>query len=375
MIQAQLDAMSPEVARLVSLVGEDPVFARLTAEADRAQVLEQLAGLESAPEQARFADAEALANARQTRAALEMRLENDNQALDSATATLSAAETAVAGIRTEIASKQGELKTMDRVALQSKRQVALEDPVFRVPDADGVALASAVEAFEGLRRRLEDCDGRLNAAKGQLRLVAGHVGAEQLAQQEEAVKYASDEVIDREQNEKAALYLLKAIQEAEAARTSHLGRTLAGPVTETFRSLTGGRYGQLGLDPDLKTDGIAAVGAPRDVSELSVGTREQLATLIRLAVAGHLKTALILDDQLVHSDEERLRWFREKLRASVVDHEHQVIVFTCRPGDYLQDGAVAGDDPSVSVVDLHAAISSVTPVPHAAHGAFVQQIG
>ena len=375
MLRAQLDAIRPEADRLVSLVGEDPTSARLTAEAHLAELFEQLAGLESAPGQATLADAEALADARQRRAALETRLANDNQTLDSVTTALSEAETAVADIRTEIASKQGELKTIDRVALEATRRAALEDPVFQVPDVDGLPLATAVEAFEELKRKLEDCDGRLNAAKGQLHLVAGHVGAEQLAQQEEAVKYASDEVIDREQNEKAALYLLKAIQEAEAARTSHLGRTLAGPVTETFRALTGGRYGQLGLDPDLKTDGIASVGAPRDVSELSVGTREQLATLIRLAVAGHLRTSLILDDQLVHSDEERLRWFREKLRASVVNHEHQVIVFTCRPGDYLQDGGTGGDDPSVAVVDLHAAISSVTPLLLPSHEASAQQIG
>ena len=111
----------------------------------------------------------------------------------------------------------------------------------------------------------------------------------------------------------------------------------------------------------MKTDAIAAVGAPRDVSDLSVGTREQLATLIRLAVAGHLKTALILDDQLVHSDEGRLRWFREKLRASVTDHGHQVIVFTCRPGDYIEGGAASADQ-SVSVTDLAAAISTISAV-------------
>jgi DNA repair exonuclease SbcCD ATPase subunit len=361
MLQTQLDAMRPEVTRLLSLVGDQPGVARQKAGAELAQIHEQLKELDSAPPQARLADAEVLANARQTRALLEKRLETDNQALDSATAALLEAEAAVAHVRTEIASKQGELKAIDRGGIESKRQAALEDPVLRVPDVDGIPLAAAVEAFEGLKGKLDECDGRLNAAKGQLHLVAGHVGAEQLAQQEEAVKYASDEVIEREQNEKAALYLLKAIQEAEAARTSHLGRTLAGPVTETFRALTGGRYGQLGLDPDLKTDGIAAVGASRDVSDLSVGTQEQLATLIRLAVAGHLKTALILDDQLVHSDEERLRWFREKLRASVVDHEHQVIVFTCRPSDYLPDGAVAGEGSSVSVLNLQAAVSSVTP--------------
>jgi hypothetical protein len=361
MLQTQLDAIRPQVTAALSLVGDQPGVARQQAAAELAQVHAHLQELDLALPQAALADAEVLAKARQERALLEKRLKSDNQALDFATTALSEAEAAVAHVRTEMASKQGELKAIDRGGIESKRQAALDDPVFRGTDVDGIPLAAAIEAFERLKGKLEECDGRLNAAKGQLHLVAGHVGAEQLAQQEEAVKYASDEVLEREQNEKAALYLLKAIQEAEAARTSHLGRTLAGPVTETFRALTDGRYGQLGLDPNLKTDGIAAVGASRDVSDLSVGTREQLATLIRLAVAGHLKTALILDDQLVHSDEERLRWFREKMRASVVDYGHQVIVFTCRPGDYLPDGAVAGEGSSVSVVNLQAAISAVAP--------------
>ena len=190
---------------------------------------------------------------------------------------------------------------------------------------------------------------------GQLHLVAGHVGAERLAQQEEAVKYAHDEVVDRERTEMAALRLLKEIRSVEAARTSHLGRTLAGPITDTFRTLTGGRYGQLGLDPDLKTQDITALGAARDVSDLSVGTREQLATLIRLAIAAHLQTALVLDDQLVHSDPERLGWFRQRLRASAREHGHQIIVFTCRPGDYLSEGTHVSED-SVSVVDLEATL-------------------
>jgi hypothetical protein len=359
MLRAQLDAMRPEVARLLSLIGEGPAVARERADAELAQIDKQLTKLESAAPQAASADADALANARKARALLDARLGTENLALSAAAVALSEAEAAVAEVRTEIASKQGELKTTDRVAIESKRQAALEDPAFQMDEGDGTPLAVAVESFAALKRKLEECDSRLNAAKGQLHLVAGHVGAEQLALQEESVKYARDEVVEQEKNEKAALYLLKAIQEAEAARSSHLGRTLAGPVTETFRALTLGRYGQLGLDPDLKTDGIAAVGDSRDVSELSVGTREQLATLIRLAVAGHLKTALILDDQLVHSDEERLRWFRENLRASALDHQHQIIVFTCRPGDYLRDAA--DERSSVSVVDLRAALSSVAP--------------
>jgi DNA repair exonuclease SbcCD ATPase subunit len=351
----QLSMMQPKVAQLVLTVGEDPSVERQKATAHLAAIDQQLKSLESTPREGASSDIKAVADAQQKRADFEAQVAIDEQALKSATAALSEADGAVARLGKEVASKQGELKAIDRVALEAKRQAALDDPVFHVTDAEGISVASAVEALEIVKRKLEDCDGRLNAAKGQLHLIAGHVGAKRLAQQEEAVKYARDEVLDREQTEAAALRLLNEIRSVEAARTSHLGRTLAGPITNTFRALTGGRYGQLALDPDLKTENITAVGSGRDLSDLSVGTREQLATLIRLAIAGHLQTALLLDDQLVHSDPERLNWFRQQLRASA-ERGHQVIVFTCRPADYFPLGTEVSDN-STSVVDLASAIS------------------
>jgi len=358
-LQDQLRTMQPKVALLISAFGEDPSAARRKAMADLGEIDDQLNPLESAPSKAMSSDIKALADAQQKRSELEAHIAINERALKSATAVLSEAERVLAGVRTEMASKQGELKAIDRAALEAKRQSALDDPVFQAPDNEGILLSSAVKSFEGVKRTLEECDSRLNAAKGQLHLVAGHVGAERLAQQEEAVRYARDEVVHRERTEMAALRLLKEIQSVEAARTSHLGRALAGPITETFRALTGGRYGQLGLDSDLKTHDIAAVRAAREVSDLSVGTREQLATLMRLAIARHLHTALILDDQLVHSDPERLNWFRKQLRASASQHGYQVIVFTCRPADYLS-AAIEEPDYSVSVVDLGATISRST---------------
>jgi hypothetical protein len=47
------------VGRFVSPAGQDLAAVRLTAEADLAQILEQLAGLDSAPQQTTLADAEA----------------------------------------------------------------------------------------------------------------------------------------------------------------------------------------------------------------------------------------------------------------------------------------------------------------------------
>jgi uncharacterized protein YhaN len=98
----------------------------------------------------------------------------------------------------------------------------------------------------------------------------------------------------------------------------------------------------------LQAQSVEAGAAPRKLDTLSVGTREQLATLLRLAIAGHLHTAVVLDDQLGHSDSERLEWFRERLCASAREHEHQVIVLTCRPGDYVRSAANDG----VTLIDL-----------------------
>ena len=42
----------------------------------------------------------------------------------------------------------------------------------------------------------------------------------------------------------------------------------------------------------------------------------------------------MLDDQLVQSDATRLAWFRDALRRSAHDSNHQIIVITCRPADY-----------------------------------------
>ena len=122
-----------------------------------------------------------------------------------------------------------------------------------------------------------------------------------------------------------------------------------------LKQLTGGRYGgdRVRHGPDRR--GVSAAGASRELECLSVGTKEQIATLVRLAIAAQLQTALVLDDQLVHSDTERLQWFRDRLCASARDRQHQIVVITCRPGDYLPpDGADTAYP--VNVVDLSAVV-------------------
>jgi hypothetical protein len=72
------------------------------------------------------------------------------------------------------------------------------------------------------------------------------------------------------------------------------------------------------------------------IRALSVGTRDQLATLVRLTIAEQLEAAIVLDDQLVHTDAGRMRWFVEAFLKTAL--ESQVIVLTCQPEGYVEAG-------------------------------------
>ena len=138
-------------------------------------------------------------------------------------------------------------------------------------------------------------------------------------------------------------YLLQKLKTADAQHTAHLGRSLAKPVSEMFKALTGDRYTQVALTPNLTLNGVEANHAEQSAGRMSVGARHQLATLLRMSLAAYLRPVVVLDDQLAHSDPHRLQWFREQLRSSVRGHGHQIFVITCRPLDYVDaDGLQKG---------------------------------
>jgi uncharacterized protein YhaN len=160
--------------------------------------------------------------------------------------------------------------------------------------------------------------------------------------------------------------LAETLRRFEAERSSHLGRALAKPVAERFVALVGGPYTDVRIGPSLRAEGIEAAGELRDLDVLSVGTREQLAALVRLAIAEYLQTALLLDDQLTQSDPNRMRRLRETLR-SVARGGTQILVLTCRPDDYLDPADLSPPtDPSQQVAEVTAIdlTQALTPRPH-----------
>ena len=97
------------------------------------------------------------------------------------------------------------------------------------------------------------------------------------------------------------------------------------------------------LTPGLLTR-IGHAGAESGpVAELSFGAREQMGVISRLAYADLLKeagrpTLIILDDALVHSDDQRLEQMKRVLFDAA--ERHQVLLFTCHPAAWRDMGAV-----------------------------------
>src|SRR5690606_13502021 len=90
----------------------------------------------------------------------------------------------------------------------------------------------------------------------------------------------------------------------------------------------------LQVDESLAPGALLRDGARDDLSDLSFGTQEQLGILLRFAYADLLKSAgrptlLILDDALVHTDDQRREWMKRALFDAAL--RHQILMFTCHP--------------------------------------------
>lgn len=142
---------------------------------------------------------------------------------------------------------------------------------------------------------------------------------------------------------------------AEAARLLHdtlqahraaAKRRYVAPFADAIRRLGRVVYGP-GLDVEvaenLAVEARVLDGDRIGYEALSTGAKEQLAILIRLAVATLVDprdgVPVVIDDALGYSDPARLR--RMTAAFSMVGAEAQVILLTCTPGRY--DGIVGAE--------------------------------
>lgn len=218
------------------------------------------------------------------------------------------------------------------------RRAALPVPERSVTK-DEVTTAKDVE--HGIRSELDTTERDIQRAHGALEQVGGSVARERLRDATEAFELAERQEREIEADYEAWKLLLDQMKEADAAQASNLGQSLAPAIATRFQALTQRRYESVQLNAQLGTEGIVTGGAARPTGRLSVGTREQLSTLYRLSLAEYLQATVVLDDQLVQSDDSRMDWFRALLHEKA--HIFQIVVFTCRPSDYLAAASMVPD--------------------------------
>ncbi|MGO9575081.1 MAG: AAA family ATPase [Terriglobales bacterium] len=260
-----------------------------------------------------------------------------------ATTAIETAQGQLTTARTDHASADGRLIELRKkrdaenlAAAETRLQQAKEQhAALPVPDriVTEEEVSTARNAAAGVKLDIEGIERDIQRAHGALEQVGGAVARERLRDATEAFELAERQERETEAEYEAWRLLLDQMKEADAAQASNLGQALVPAIAGRFQELTQRRYQTVQLTAQLGTEGVMAAGALRPTSLISVGTREQLSTLYRLSLAEYLSTTIVLDDQLVQSDDNRMDWFRGLLAEKA--RSFQIVVFTCRPSDYL----------------------------------------
>ena len=312
-----------------------------------------------------------------TRTAL-VRAQEDESA---ATQVTIEAETAEAAVRKEFeaareeatetrvrAEQAVERRDDARTSLLLAREERADDTLAEgvrkaAAEAEGIAteLAQAADAMSAsgvdlLDERLieatrlrEQLAGQVEELQDELRLVEGRLemaGAQGLAS---AVERASADLAHAQQHHDtlarraaAASRLRDTLERHRAESRRRYAAPLRARIDALGRVVHGSSFG-VALGEDLEVEARVIDGLRLPVSSLSTGAREQLATIVRLAIAGLTAVdgsgvPVVLDDALGWSDPGRLEAMGALLaRAGTTS---QVILLTCAPDRYV--GTVPG---------------------------------
>ena len=222
-----------------------------------------------------------------------------------------------------------------------KRRTEMTDDARLIEDQraqqiDRDLLASDLNRLETVRnngvREKERIKAEINQLEGVI-LARAEAGVEEKLGETEGELSEAQARAGRYQAEVRALSTLKKSLEASraAAREAYFE-----PVKKELRPLLGMLHG--GADFEMDSDSmlvskILRGGVEDEIEALSGGTAEQIAILTRLAFARLYQkdgrhVPLVLDDALVHSDDERIGKMFTLLTH--VARDQQIIVFSCR---------------------------------------------
>ena len=264
----------------------------------------------------------------------------------------------------ETRSAQTHAQAQDR-ALETVRQTATDDTLAAaLADAER-AVELGLQQFAALKRALaaespdtvalevERCEQALGQVKADIAQLENEINdlsvelnvlgqrglAEELAQIESDYASASRELKHVESQALAVNLLYRTLDDALRSAKQAVAQPVIAKLVPYLRQLLPGA--EPSISEDMVLTGIQRGSTAEPFTHLSIGTREQLAVLVRLAYADLLSeqgipVTVILDDALVNSDDER----RERMKAILyrAAKRYQLLVLTCHEREYRDAG-------------------------------------
>ncbi|WP_026610553.1 AAA family ATPase [Methylocaldum szegediense] len=353
--EATLKALAPQ--------GIEPLRTEVAVQRARVQELEQALNL-LPPETPQTAKLPSVSEAEAAEEAARLSLEKINESLHEAQLAAGKEQTAFETATRELAAARAVVddpQRPERVAAANRDLVEaraeqstlagrIETLSRQLAEARPDILKQDVERF---RRSAEQLEKRFNERRDQLvRLqvelqTAGAKGLEErraeLARDHAQTKRRLEELRRRAE---ALDYLLRLLRDKRRALTQKLQAPLQKHLSRYLQLLFPGA--SLDIDENLSPRSLTRNGSNGtelgDFEDLSFGAREQMGIISRLAYAGLLReagrpTLIILDDALVHSDEERLAQMKRVLFDAAT--RHQILLFSCHPAKWRDLGVGA----------------------------------
>lgn len=374
-IRARLEAAERELREALRTRGArgeeaEQTLGRLEGElAAAVERREELA--RSRPAEAPRAESEdrartALEEAREALALAEAQVRSAREALTAAEKGLAREERELATLQERSAQLERALRD-DEAALQVEREAVGDTELEALLAELGSQRAQRQQRTQSLQEELESqdlgtleellevagqavdrCARELGAAKEArsaaeaiLRHDEGAGLGERLEIEEAALSQAQERLASVERRARAARLLHDTLQSCHAAEREAYRRPLEERMASLGRHVFGPDF-EVVLAEDLSIAERILGGVRLPFAQLSGGAREQLDSLLRIAVARLVAdrggVPLLFDDTLGNSDPERVRSLNGVL--SLAGRELQVLVLTCHPERFAALGEV-----------------------------------
>jgi uncharacterized protein YhaN len=222
----------------------------------------------------------------------------------------------------------------DDFALQAEYDALLAAGVEPAAEDDQRSLHACERERAELDGRAREAERLVASLEGELK--AGEETAPDVAELDEALAYTRAQIARLEAFERAVSLAARTIDERKNEAHRGFARRLEEYSAGVLGSITGGRYGDVRIDPATLAIRvrIPETGAIEELDRLSAGTRDQIALVVRFATArmfaeGIETPPLLLDDPFAFWDAARIERCLPVLVAGA--RETQTLLLTASP--------------------------------------------